>query len=254
MWIGRWILLTTVFVGCGLTACAQAGSADDGDDSPPEVDGGLSFLPDAAASDAQPCSLSDQTGCDTGLACDLGDTNQPECRIVGTAGAETATCSGNEGCAAGYGCINAGAAASCMEWCDADVDCTAPGGLCLIQIVDMNKQPIAGAKVCTQNCEPVSGSGCPPTWGCHIYQESAGQTRKLTQCSPPGASGQGQTCTDNRSCQAGFVCLGDANGANKQCIKWCNQTAGGGGCPTSTLCRSFSPALVFGGQEYGYCF
>src|SRR3972149_4766692 len=169
-------------------ACASAnvggGDGGDDDDRPdarrvdaPPITGNDAGAPAAGPPDAVAnCSLVPQSGCPMGQSCDLdGDrlsTGGTICRMTGT-GRDSNECTLETDCAAGYSCIGSTTAASCMELCRTDADCTAPGGLCLIEIVDGAGNTIPGpgpggkVVVCTQNCDVVTSSGCPAAWGGH---------------------------------------------------------------------------------------
>jgi hypothetical protein len=248
------------------TACATggAGNGGDDDDGSGTPDAGVNILPDSGggggdggggAPDAMQasCDLVAQTGCPAGKACDLGASNTPECRDVTAPGTETSTCNGDTTCAAGYICI--GAPGSCMKFCSNDSQCGTPndGSLCIINVIDENMQPIPGAVLCTQACDPVTSSGCPTGFGCHIYQESAGQMRILTACDPAGAGMQNATCTDNSSCAAGFDCFAVTSGGvtTNKCLHNCNATTNTGCAGTGGTCQG--TGAVIGGNEYGGC-
>ena len=243
-------------------ACASAnvggGDGGDDDDRPDarRVDAPPITVTDAGPPDAVAnCSLVPQSGCPMGQSCDLdGDrlsTGGTICRMTGT-GRDSNECTLDTDCAAGYSCIGSTTAASCMELCRTDADCTAPGGLCLIEIVDGAGNTIPGpgpggkVVVCTQNCDVVTSSGCPAAWGCHPYLDG---TRGLTACTEAGGSGQGASCTNDTSCLAGYSCYN--TGTAMQCLKNCR--IGAGGCPGGTSCGSLNPPFVLGGTEYGAC-
>ncbi len=247
-----------------LSGCATAGAGgDDDDDVAGGPDADVSIEPDGApgqpdAAPAVACDLVTQTGCPGGKACDLGDTNQTECRDVtgNPPGTEINTCAGETTCASGYVCIGDGPGkTSCMRYCGVDADCGGGvGALCVIDVIDGMQMPIPGARLCTQACNPVDNVGCPTTWGCHIYQEAAPPMRTLTACDPPGAGGQNATCTGSNTCQAGFDCymVTQAGVTSNKCLKNCNATANVGCAGVAgTICQG--TGAVLGGSEYGAC-
>jgi hypothetical protein len=246
-------------------ACATGGTPEA---SPTDSDGGVALGPDAAAGTpdsgggpsspdaaAASCTLSPQTGCAPGKACDLGPNNTPECRDVTAPGNELSTCAGSTTCAAGYVCI--GTPGACRRYCTSDGDCgtATDGALCIVNVIDDNQQPIAGAKLCTQDCDPVTGSRCPSGFSCHVYRESAGAMRPLTACDAAGAGTQNAACTDNRSCAVGYDCYSvtPAGGGTptKKCLHNCNATANTGCAGTGGVCQG--TGRVIGGIEYGGC-
>lgn len=208
-------------------------------------------VPDArVAIDAAPaCTLVSQTGCTVGLACDLDQaklaTAGTYCRAINTAGTEPSTCTGPTRCAAGLMCING----TCRRFCNADTDCTAPGGKCEIEI-SYGPGTVPGVKLCTKNCNPMTASGCPALQGCHVSAYANG-TKVLTDCDGAGTSGQDAVCTDATICQAGYECVGPQGGAT--CLKYCRYDPAGGDCGAGQSCYSFQYALVVGPQEYGVC-
>ncbi len=212
--------------------------------------------PDAAVPGCTPCTLSPQCGCPAMYACDLDGsmlaTGGTTCRNVITMGTETSTCGSVTACAAGYTCLGALGGMACSKFCSTDADCTGPGGLCEITIT-FGSPPmmVPGVKVCSPNCNPLSASGCPATWGCHVYYNSM-DSREFTSCSASGAGGQNAACTDDSSCMAGFSCVN--NGTSTVCLKNCQLTPPAGTCPGASSCVGFSHPAVIGTVEYGVCF
>jgi hypothetical protein len=220
--------------------------------------GGMMGTPDAGPT-CTPCQLVAQCGCDPGEACDLGGANPAqgttECRPVTVQGMETSTCNGVTACAPGFTCLGPAGEASCKEWCASDAQCgPGAGGLCTVQVY-YNNMPIPGAKVCSPSCNPLTHAGCPSGWGCHVYYNDT-EARNFTWCTATGAGGQGAMCTDDTDCQQGFGCFctdASCTPSLQKCLKTCNQSAGGTGCPAGKLCFSLNPAAVIGGIEYGVC-
>lgn len=263
-----WVLAISLVLSMG---CATAGGGGDDDDDD-VIDSGITLPPDAPtvivpdappAPDAAPvclaCTLVPNGGCAGGDACDLHPDDFAAgctaCRDVTASGMSTSTCAADTDCAAGWVCLGSSAGASCLKYCAGDGDCSSlgTGAICAIGL-QAGGTPIPGASVCSQQCAPPTpGSGCPAGWGCHFYNEPAGAMRLFTSCAPPGAGGQEASCTYNEDCQAGYSCYTD--GTSNFCIKNCNATTGVG-CAgiAGTTCNSFSPAVVVGGVEYGYCY
>lgn len=262
-----WIfaLLATLALGGGACATAGGGGAggDDvdggdptGDGGPPGVDSGSGV--DAAEIDANlclGCSLVGDSCCPADQACDLGDMNQTMCRDVVVPGMETATCAGSTSCARGYVCVNGGTTGYCLEYCNADTQCQGGGGLCTIQLVDENDMPIPGAKVCSLNCDPLTSSGCPAGWGCHLVYNTT-ENRYFTLCQTPGTAGQEQPCPKgHQDCMPGYSCFNVTSGSTTslKCLKTCENP--GASCPglTGKTCQSRNPTATLNGKEYGAC-
>jgi len=251
------LLCLTAVAGCA----TAGGNADDDDDVGDQggPDSGVVIVPDGGGPgtpDAAPvsCDLVAQTGCPGGMACDLDDMGLPTCRAITSPGGVTSTCADNSACGSGFPCISGRAQSSCLEFWNTDHDRPRTGPLCVSPLLARNQNPIPGAKMCTQACNPVDSTGCPATWGCHIYKENAGAMRFLTACDPGGASGQEQACTDNASCQPNYMCLctNSPTCTVNQCFETCNATDNLG-CTAGLTCSGFTPSVIVGNKAYGYC-
>jgi hypothetical protein len=271
-------LALTCFVVC-VVGCASAkdggsGGPTDASSSSGNPDGhggqGTIDAPGASAADAnscshQPCTLAPQCGCAAGMSCDLDGANLATggtvCRAAG-AGTEATLCTADTDCKVGNSCVGG----RCRDLCATDNDCkSGAGALCIIQVQFGNPpQDIPGAKVCTTDCDATSKTpaGCPATWGCHVYIETGGAMRNLTDCEPGPASGGGigATCTSNASCQPGNDCIALTQGGvtTNQCRPSCicpNLNCNAGTCPSGGgSCHAFNPAATIGTREYGTCF
>lgn len=238
-------------------------SAPDADPSNPPPDANVSNPPPDAMVAPMECTLvAPQTGCPAGEACDLDDTmlatGGTECRPVTAMGTETSTCAGVTACAAGYTCLGGAGTSQCFKFCSTDSNCSpTAGGLCTIDIVyGAPPMEVPGATVCSKACDPLNSSGCPSSFGCHVYQEPPGTAERFfTHCSPSGAGGQEATCTDDTSCQANYSCV-QINMTTNKCLKNCNVSTNTGcaGLPAGNSCVGFSEPAVVGGFEYGVCF
>ena len=221
---------------------------------------------DAGTCPTQPCDLHAQCGCTAPLVCDLDFTDLvgTSCRAVNQPGTETSTCSSGSPataqssyCAGGFVCVGSGANAVCEKYCDMDADCGQPRGQCVIQLT-ANNAPIAGATVCSGNCNPVNSSagGCPAGFKCGFFTVTSAltgnQPRDIVDCALPGTGTQGTACTSDAGCAANFMCV---NTGTTACRRICNRTTGGNECAAvpGTTCGGFNPALVVGGAEYGAC-
>lgn len=263
----RAALILLCVVGC---ASARTGAGGDAQGTGADSRGSGSGVDapnvtvDANNCAKQPCSLTPQCGCAAGSACQLDNANLATggttCEAAGT-GTESTTCSADTTCEAGHGCIGG----RCRTWCASDTDCTSgPGALCIIQVVYGTPQMnVPGATVCTTDCDPSSKTpaGCPSTWGCHVYQESGGAMRYLTDCDPAGGGGAGASCmtNGNADCQAGMDCINVTRSGvtTAECHPSCicpNNNCAAGTCPAGTgSCQAFSPVVKIGTREYGTC-
>jgi hypothetical protein len=226
--------------GSGGATTTSAGGAGGGATTTSAGGGGVGGgAPDAGVCAEQPCKLvGPQCGCAAGKACVPTQAGARTCNLAGNV-AWGGECDGaTKRCQAGYDCVATGATGTCMKFCDADAQCTAPGGICTIQLVDGNQQPIAGAVVCSPNCDPTTNTGCPVAGtGCTLGQEQAGQKRFFSLCDGTGAAGQGQACTKDSDCKAMYGCF--TNAQQKQvCLEWCN--AAKQSCPGGLQCVPLS--------------
>lgn len=202
-----------------------------------------------AMCDEAPCKLvSPQCGCDGGDMCAINGTGDRECHAPGDKQIDQ-ECTGLYSCAPGSLCTLVSSSKSiCTAYCDSDAQCG--GGLCLIQLNDPQSpgDVLAGVTLCSDDCDPVTGTGCPAGLGlgCNLGQQADGAMTVFTICGGSGNGAQGATCTDNEDCAAGSGCFG-ANG----CLKYCKP--GSPVCPAGTTCLSFDPQLFYKGVEYGAC-
>ncbi len=248
-------------------ACARGSSSAQPTDSPPgDGSGSGSGMRDApvkmdAAIDADlcptlPCSLAPQCGCSGATpACDLGSGSATACRAAGT-GTETTTCTLDTTCAAGYVCVGDGTNNACDKYCATGADCTAPRGQCVDQLIDSSMKPIAGAVVCSSNCDPTqtTNATCPTGWTCDLFTSTYMATAyNIVDCRKAGTATQGQTCSSTVACAAGYTCVN--TGTSSVCGKLCAPPSNTG-CPANTTCGSFTPAFHVPnttGTEYGAC-
>lgn len=197
----------------------------------------------------QPCKLiAPQCGCNPGRQCTIGTSGERECIVAGTAPVG-ATC-GAEECVPGSMCLGPAAnALSCLEFCDADNDCTGPGGICYFTIDDGNGGAVPGAKLCTTNCDPTTNSGCASGLGCQAVRDMT-IVDPFTFCAEAGTGGDTAPCAGGfADCAPTFGCF-TQNGSNI-CLKWCKVgvTACGGGL----TCQSLAEPMIIGSTEYGVC-
>jgi hypothetical protein len=175
---------------------------------------------DSGADPSNPCTLMPQQGCSSDTACDLvpGDRwGNTACRAVSKPGKEVDRCQTVEECAAGYRCM-ASAPGVCMKYCSSDADCTSPGGLCMMLRVTVGGYTVPGVFVCSQNCDPITSSGCPSgALRCTVDRSNDGRT--YTVCEGAGSGAQNAACTKARDCASGYQCYN--HGAGSQCSRIC---------------------------------
>ncbi len=229
-------------------------SRPDADPSQPDADPGA---PDADTTPCAtaPCDLVDQCGCSAATpACDIDFTDLMgnACRAVTVPGEADDTCASNPQCAAGYVCLGGSTGPrSCKEYCDADLDCGTPRGKCVVQLTN-NSMPIAGAVVCSSNCDPIPNTSaeCPPNFGCDLFSATFNTVEHdILDCRQPGTRTQGQSCSASQICNAGLTCFN--NGTGDVCGEICRP--GMVGDCTAGTCGGFSTAFIVAGQEYGVC-
>lgn len=253
-----------------LAACARAtyvapdASSDDVDAAQAIDARELDAPPDAPGSQCsqQPCSILPQCGCDSPAApvCDLDFQNPNDgatrCRADNFHGTETTTCTMTTTCAAEHVCVG-----RCRRYCNTDNDCAGDGALCIIHLTVGNPpMNIPGVTTCTTSCTPSqpANATCPAGWGCHIYRESGGAMRYLTDCDAPPASGgtAGAACASNGDCAPGLDCV-TVNGGANQCRPTCLCLGGNcatGSCPAGTgSCGDYTTPVIIGGSRYGAC-
>ncbi|MBP6633876.1 MAG: hypothetical protein KA297_30940 [Kofleriaceae bacterium] len=235
------------------------------DARPPDASVDATVVPPDASVDAStcptsPCDLQAQCGCPGGQACDIDFTDLVgnACRAVTTPGDENDTCASQSACAAGWVCVGDAAGTSCEEYCDADTDCGAPRGRCVVQLVDGSAQPIPGAVTCSSGCDPtgvVTGGVCPAAWKCSLAGATfLGSAVDIVDCTPAGAGTVGAGCTGDNQCAAGTLCIdNDGGGPNPTACNRICQLPGGGQCGVGQACVGFAPAFLVNGFEYGIC-
>lgn len=200
-----------------------------------------------------PCKLTlPQCGCPGGEQCSVDQSAGD--RVCVTAGdkPEGAACGGTEGeCAPGLICRSLSPTVGmCATICTSDADCMPPGGLCVDTLNDGGGNPIEGATLCTQSCDPTSNDGCDGTPGasCQVGEDS--MNRAHTYCAASGAGTQGALCTVPEDCAPTYGCFSTGS-MTLRCYKYCNVNQST--CNGGSACAPFSPAIVIGGIEYGAC-
>ncbi len=216
--------------------------------------GGMTSATSTAASGSggncseSPCKVtSPQCGCANGQKCSLDGQGLRVCIADGNV-AVGQSCIGPI-CMAGSMCLGNQTFANCKKFCNTDSECSAPGGLCIIQVDDGNGGSYKETW-CSENCDPVSGTGCPLATGkCEIGQESTPPNRFFTTCLQAGSGVQGQTCNLITDCASGYGCINYNN--QDVCAKWCKTSSPS--CPGATNCATFTTPMLIGSLEYGAC-
>jgi hypothetical protein len=229
-------------------------NAPDADPNAPDADPGAPDAEPSSSCATSPCDLIDQCGCAGGQACDVDFTDLmgTACRGVATPGDQNDTCAAINQCGAGFACVGAG---SCEQYCDADADCGTPRGKCVIQLVDNQTpaQPIAGAVVCSSNCDPAAATNatCPTAWTCDMFTATFNAVdHDIADCRAAGTRTQGQSCSAAMTCVAQHTCVN--SGGSPVCGKICKRPAGTE-CTGGTTCFGYTEPLMIGTQEYGVC-
>jgi len=256
------VVASILVVGGWMAACAEAGGGEETDPGTGTSDGGIGGAVAGAGGvggamggmggsppmcDEDPCKLTTpQCGCEEGQQCSMQGALRT-CIEEGSTPPGESCISGE--CTPGHICVNnlTGGSAICHEFCSDDGDCSPPGGLCILSIANMS------ATVCSQNCDPVTDTGCEePTMKCDIGQEAGGQMRWFTRCTGSGSVDQGEVCTNSNQCLPGLSCFNIPNQTDNNCLTWC-RVSPPSSCPSSTACSPFAPAITVGSVEYGAC-
>jgi hypothetical protein len=160
-------------------------------------------------------------------------------------------CDGSQAsCSAGLMCLASepDGPSSCHAFCEGQVDCPAPGSLC-VPLLGAQGYPIGQARICTPSCNPADGTGCVAGARCAVAQETEAPARWFTVCVAQGDQPHGAACTDPHECLRG-MCV-DLGGAGQQCLDLCDVAAPS--CPTGSSCAGLSEPIQVGGATYGIC-
>ncbi len=202
----------------------------------------------------QPCKLTaPQCGCPETQACTIDTTNERACVEAGSATAGQ-PCNASTLCEPGTMCVGYQTGLlSCAPFCATDADCTAPGGLCTINLSDGNGGDVPNVTLCSENCNPVTNTGCQ-VQGTSCQVGLRDMIDPYTLCTPSGAGVQQAACTDSSDCAPGFACLNTAQ-MTTLCFQWCDVQAAN--CPGALVCQALeiSPGvpLTIGNTTYGAC-
>jgi len=199
----------------------------------------------------EPCKLvAPQCGCPEGEACYLDSDARPTCEEAGRV-VTGVRCAGSSACEPGSLCVGSRAQNFCHRMCEVDSDCPEAGSYCALPLGDGMGGTLPRPELCNVACDPIDTLPCPTGTGCRILRDDDPTMRWLTHCTAAGGGDQGDTCSDDRDCMAGFACVGPTGGPT-DCRQLC-RVAGGTTCPGATTCSSFSEAAIVMGTEYGVC-
>jgi hypothetical protein len=182
--------------------------------------------------------------------CTIGASDQRTCVTAGTA-APGAAC-GAVDCAPGGICLGSGNVGFCGEFCKTDADCSAPA-ICILGLADNNGGTIPNASLCSSNCSPIVGTGCPMGMGCQIVQEESGAMRFGFSCNVAGTKTDGQSCATTSECAPNYGCY-NINSV-PQCARNCDVF--NDQCPGVKTCGGLVDAnqqpIVINGISMGVC-
>ena len=201
-----------------------------------------------------PCKLlTPQCGCDVGDKCTIDGDGDRTCVADGTR-APGQECSASLGdCEAGALCvyvIDGGETLSCARFCETDAQCDGQGGVCALGLTGVDD-----AKLCSENCDLVSASGCAIAGTkCGLGYDDPG-SRYFSLCVGSGAGVEQSICNgQTNQCAPGYDCFETSEGdGTTRCFKWCSSLAPG--CPDGQSClmNVFDPPIAIGNVTYGVC-
>jgi hypothetical protein len=182
------------------------------------------------------------------------------CRKTTSSGTEGIACNASDPstCAAGYSCGEPGDGSTdavCYKFCNADTDCTAPGGWCHAGPLQTGASEGFTAKTCTLNCDPMKQTGCGTGQKCNL-EISTDRSRLYTTCMATGTGGYQSPCTAAEDCMAGYSCLHvSVNGGALQqmCLQLCSVSPAST-CAQGQTCQAIAAPNSLGTTTYGWCY
>ncbi len=219
--------------------------------------GSTATIASSSASTGTPCSedpcklVEPQCGCGIGEKCSV-DAGGRVCEEAGTRTPGQACGNGIGECEAGSVCVvvfETDDTLSCSRFCSSDLQCDGQGGLCAVGLGGAED-----AKLCSDNCDVVSSSGCAIAGTkCGIYFDQT-DMRYFSSCVGAGAGVAQSECNDQTNeCAPGFECLQtQEEGEVFRCFEWCSSAASE--CTGDLTCQTdFTPPIVIGAVTYGIC-
>lgn len=240
--------------GPAVATGSSTGSTTPGVTTGSTTTGATSSSTSGTPCDESPCKLvAPQCGCDVGDKCTIDGGGDRTCVADGlrAPGQECGTSLGD--CEAGALCVyvfDAGETLSCARFCENDAQCDGQGSVCALGL-----NGVDDVKLCSQNCDLVSSSGCViGGTKCGIGYDQDG-ARYFSVCTGAG-SGVAQTICNGASnqCAPGYECFETSEGdGTTRCFKWCSSLAPG--CPDGQTCLMdvFDPPIAIGNVTYGVC-
>lgn len=173
-------------------------------------DGGA---PDGGDGDSQAnfaCTPATASGCQAGFTCGVSClvSGDPAAVCIQAGNKQPGeTCTGSGECAPGSQCFrDLCGVRVCRRYCNTDSECPT-GGSCFTQVeCSMPPRP-TGVRICSQPCDPrgQAKTGCAEGLRCFIFPG------EVTDCDCPRPAaevkGDGEPCTDAKSCQSGLLCV-----------------------------------------------
>ena len=154
------------------------------------------------------CDAVTQSGCEEGQGCRYaGASGVQQCYPAGSTLAGAA-CDSSSRCVAGSTCI----AGLCRQYCAQDSDCSGVSATsrCAEAGFGTGTGNVPVFRICTEQCDSVSQSGCDVGEACHYAGASGAQF-----CYPAGKTQVGAACSEVLDCVPGSTCAGGT------CTRYC---------------------------------
>jgi hypothetical protein len=200
-------------------------------------------VPDAGGA----CDPRSNCGCDLGTNCSVqGDSWS--CIPAGY-GTESSTCTTDQECALGYGCVGGVCHARCDKL-QIENDSCGTNGVC-VQVVDSDGADIDGYKICAEPCNPSAYDSAPYGAVTCPYNQQCVVADGTTVCAKQGTvyGTLGSSCSSYQDCSAGYGCV------DSLCQPYCvmNYSSCSSYFGYQYTCAPFSTPVDVVGSEIGYC-
>jgi hypothetical protein len=236
----------------------------DPDAAPPvRPDGGVSDVSPGPGNNndalALSCNPTVPSTCTTpGRTCTIGCLNgtaAAACTLPGNKQPGEA-CTNMQDCVAGSQCFEFNAAAcgttgpavprACLKFCMQDQDCGGGGARC-VNAVQCSASGPTPYKFCSRPCDPTGAAmnGCAAGLFCFI---TPGEIPDCNCRATTRTGGDGQTCTDDRNCQPGFICVENLQSTQRVCRPLCRLSA-----PSCAAGRTCEKLVMPDYQTFGAC-